>query len=192
MSQARSLGLLKAGQRALVPQLFCSQDPADPIVGAQAPSKMKSWSEKFTGTQEAVTTATVMSEDPSLELIVECLAAHLSDEEELPASSSLLRKTVTTPAFVSRMISQLMAGNTINVADTGATISWPGDNRTIRFVSRERIAIEPPIKVSIKKLGIGLTTTLNFLKIADAGKEITLGLKGPNFTIRFDDDASKN
>ena len=188
MSRARSLGLLGRGERALVPQLFCATDPADRIVGAQASSAMKSWSAKFVTEQESVTTATVMSNDPSIEVIIECLAAHLdSSDGELPVSSSFLGKTITTPAFVSRMISQLMAGDSIEVAETGATISWPGNDRAIRLASSNRILIEPPMKLSVKKLGIGLTTTLNYLRINDAGNEIEFGLKGPNFTIRFVD-----
>ena len=187
VSKARSLGLMSKTERALVPQLICSANPANRIVGAHAASKMKSWAATF-AVNEPVVTATVVG-SPSVEVLVQCLTAHLSGGNELPVASrsSILRKTVVTPAFVTRMISQLMAGETIAVADTGATVTWSGTGRTIKFASTDRIVISPPMTVQLRKMGIALTTTLKSFTInqAGAGTEIRLGLKGPDFTIRF-------
>lgn len=190
VNKARSLGLFSASGRVLVPQLICSVDAKDRIIGAHAASKMKTWAEKFPMADDPVMIAAVNSES-SLDVIIKCLAAHLFEETELPiSSSSLLRKTIITPAFVTEMLAQLMSGDTINVAETGATIEWTGQDRTIQFVSVNCITINPPMTVSVKKLGIRLTTKLESIKINEAGNEIRLGLDGPDITFRFQTNAN--
>lgn len=134
---------------------------------------------------DPIVSAVIENAQPSAETIAAALSAHLLRAQQVPQASGLIDITVDAPESARGWIADLLSKQSVEFPSAGVSAQW-GGNRQIS-IAPGSLRIQPGATVSVKKLGVQVSTTLTGVTFDDRLSWVTLELKGvPDLTVRFE------
>jgi hypothetical protein len=133
--------------------------------------------------------ATVAGADGSAETLAAVLSEHLirssGQEPTNPVYGGLFDFSVSVDQSWKDFCQRILSAQKISFPAAGLTIDWTGPNRTFA-ISPNKIAITPPVKVSVSKWIVTYSAALNGAAFTDGLSSVTLDLSGaPDITINL-------
>lgn len=123
-------------------------------------------------------------------LVAAALTLHLiehsgQEPSEPPVVAGLFDVDVNAPQQLLDYASALLTKQRLEIPSAGITCDWSGNDRAFA-IKPDRIEIKPGLRVTARKFGLTVSTTLEAIAYKQDMSEVTLELKGaPDLTLRF-------
>lgn len=138
----------------------------------------------------SATIGTVSHSSATPALVAAALTLHLiehsgQEPSEPPVVAGLFDIEVNAPQQLLDYASALLTKQRLEIPSAGITCDWSGNDRAFA-IKPDRIEIRPGLRVTARKFGLTVSTTLEAIAYKQDMSEVTLELKGaPDLTLRF-------